>query len=59
MFDMRKPAMRLCVKRNLRSFLESAQTDQSHHCTYEDSLGTKIPTDCTGKTQNRLGGCPG
>ena len=45
--------------RNLRSVKESAQTDQSHHCTYEDSLGIKKPTDYTAKTQNRLGGCPG
>ena len=38
---------------------DSDQPDQSLRCPHEESLGPKLPIECTGKTLIRLGGCPG
>ena len=45
----------------------SEDSDQPGHppsltslrCLHEDSLGPKLPHECTAKTLIRLGGCPG
>ena len=48
-----------CAPSELRSALASAQSDQSLRCPHEESLGPQLPTERTGKTLIRLGGCPG
>ena len=49
----------MCAQRRLRSAWASAQSDQNQRCPPEANVGPKLPTECTVKTQIRMGGCPG
>ena len=49
----------MCVQQRLRSACASAQSDQSFCYPPEETLGPKLPIECSAKTLIRLGGCPG
>ena len=49
----------LCAQQGLRSAWASAQSEQSLRSPHEETLGPKLPIECTAKTLIRLGGCPG
>ena len=40
----------MCTQRRLRSAWASAHLDQSLRCPHEESLGPKLPIECTAKT---------
>ena len=40
----------LCAQQRLRSAWASAQSDQSHRCPHEETLGPQLPIECTTKT---------
>ena len=48
----------MCTQRRLRSAWASAQPEQGLCCSHEESLGLRLPIQCTAKTLIRLGRMP-
>ena len=48
--DMTKPTKWVCAQRRLRSAWASALSDQSLHCSHEESFGPELPIKRTAKT---------